>query len=236
MPNVEFFTAKARLQALVVDYVDVGTEPDIQNITSTIEFIPRLPAGSLAWAPGLTIPSGIALPPIKARTDPDGYLRAVHLSPVTEIQTITMNGSSGTIAFNGSPTVAITNTMTNLQVKAALESLPTIGAGNVGVSGAAGVYEVSFVEDLGYQNVPTMAATGATVAVTQPGALNDGVELVANTEVLDLDELIYDVRFTNVVFNKNPQVLSPFAFAAPTTAGVTLNLAEVPKLTPKPGI
>lgn len=236
MPDVEFFTAKVRLQAYVADYTDADSHPDLQLVTSTWEFIPRRPEGSLAWAPGLTIPAGIALPTIKARTDTDGYLRSVHLSPVNEQQQIVLTGSSATLAFNGSPTVNVTNTMTNLQIKSALESLPTIGAGNVGVSGAAGTYVVSFVNALGSQNVSAITATGATITTIRAGALNDGVELVANTPVLDLDELIYDVRITNVVYNRSPQTLSPFAFAAPTSAGVTINLADVPKLDPKPGI
>lgn len=236
MPDVEFFTVRAKLQAFVADYTDEDSSPDLQLVSSTWEFIPRLRAGSLAWAPGLTTPAGIALPTIKARTDTDGLLRSVHLSPINEIQQIALSGASASVAFNGSATVNITNTMTNVQVRAALESLSTIGAGNVGVSGQTGTYVVTFANSLGNQNVPTMTATGATVTVIREGASNDGVELVANTPVLDLDELIYDCRLSNVVFNRSVQQIGSFAFVAPTSGGVTLDLASVPKLDPKPGI
>lgn len=63
-----------------------------------------------------------------------------------------------------------------------------------------------------------------------------GVELVANTPVLGLDELLYDVVFTNVIYDRNDQYISPFAFTAPATGGGVLDLSNVTKLTPLPGL
>lgn len=63
-----------------------------------------------------------------------------------------------------------------------------------------------------------------------------GVELVANTPVLGLPTLIYDVVFTNVIYDHNDQRIAPFAFTAPTTGGGVLDLSTVTKLTPLPGL
>lgn len=62
----------------------------------------------------------------------------------------------------------------------------------------------------------------------------NGVELIANTPILGLDQLIYDVAFTNVVYNKADQQIAPFAFEAPVTAGLVVDLSRVTKLPPLP--
>lgn len=61
-----------------------------------------------------------------------------------------------------------------------------------------------------------------------------GVQLIANTPILGLDQLIYDVYFSNVVFNRSLQTIESFAFEAPTTGGAVVDLSRVAKLPPKP--
>lgn len=56
-----------------------------------------------------------------------------------------------------------------------------------------------------------------------------GIQLLANTAILGLTSLIYDVSFTNVVYAGHAQTLQNFAFTAPTTAG-TLSITD-PSLT-----
>lgn len=56
-----------------------------------------------------------------------------------------------------------------------------------------------------------------------------GVELLANTSILGLSSLIYDVAFSDVVYASKVEVLTNFAFTAPTTAG-TIDLSD-PTLT-----
>lgn len=150
-PPIEFFTVTADLNAIVVDYVDTGAQPDVQPISASVEFRPRLNPGQIVWVPGQQ--QGLALAPIKARFDTDGILKTI-----------------------------------------------------VG---------------------------------------DAGVQLVANTPILGLGEydpatakggLVYDVVFTNVIYNKADQVIDPLAFVAPTVGGGTLDLAGVPKITPKPGL
>lgn len=55
------------------------------------------------------------------------------------------------------------------------------------------------------------------------------VSLVANTTELDLDELIYTVSFSNVVYGEADQEIPSFAFLAPTTS-TTVDLATVERL------
>jgi hypothetical protein len=56
-----------------------------------------------------------------------------------------------------------------------------------------------------------------------------GIELVSNSEALGLDELIYDVTFTQVNYNGACQYSAPFAFVAPTDS-TPVDLADVTKL------
>jgi hypothetical protein len=55
------------------------------------------------------------------------------------------------------------------------------------------------------------------------------VQLIANTSVLGLSSLIYDVSFTNVVYASAGRTITNFAFTAPTTA-TTIDLTD-PNLT-----
>jgi hypothetical protein len=83
---LEFFTLTATLNAIVVDYLDRYDDPDIQPISATVEFRPRIGSGKLVWAPTLVPPQGVALPGIKARFDTDGVLRTIQDAAVNEQQ------------------------------------------------------------------------------------------------------------------------------------------------------
>jgi hypothetical protein len=246
---LEYFTLTATLTAVVVDYVDSGADPDLQRISGTVDILPRIPTGSLIWAPGLVPPQGIAVAPIRARFDTDGVLRTIQSNPIDEKQTVTIGGSptggdTFTLTFDGYPTTALAYNAPLLTVDAALEALPNVGANNVTVAGTPGVsYVVSFAGALGGADQPMMAATSSwgggtavTVTTTRPGTLGGGVKLVANTADIDLDDLYYDLKFSQVVYNKADQEIQPFAILAPTTGGGTVDLASATKFPPKPGL
>jgi hypothetical protein len=55
------------------------------------------------------------------------------------------------------------------------------------------------------------------------------IQLLANSSILGLTSLIYDVSFSDVVYSSAAQVLSNFAFTAPTT-NTTIDLSD-PTLT-----
>ncbi len=77
MANLAYFTVTGTLNSVVVDYVDVDTHPDIKPVSAMVDFIPRLPRGSVIWSPALTPPQGVVLPAIRARIDSDGVLRTI---------------------------------------------------------------------------------------------------------------------------------------------------------------
>jgi len=95
------------------------------------------------------------------------------------VQTIIVTATVGTytLTFNGATTAPIAWNATAAQVQAALQALPSIGAGNVSVSGS---YVVAFTGTLGKAPMPliTVDAAGLTgsvaVASTVDGALPPG--------------------------------------------------------------
>lgn len=247
MAELEYFQLTATLTAIVVDYTDTGDIPDQQRISATVEFRPRIPTGKLIWCPMLTPPQGIALAPIKARFDTDGVLRTIQDAPVNELQRVTVTGDPFTLTYSGQTTTALAQTSTAAQVETAIEALSTVGASNVNVTGAdGGPFDCVFNDALGNQDVPEMTATNATVDTVRAGTLAEGVKLTAGTDVLGLGAydpasktggLVYDVILSNVVYNKGPQTIHPFAFVAdPAWAGTTVDLATVAKIDPAANI
>lgn len=92
--------------------------------------------------------------------------------------------------------------------------------------------QIIWVPGMGVALAPIVARCD-TDGVLRTIAGGNGVELIANTPILGLTQLIYDVTFTNVVYNKADQYIAPFAFEAPTTAGTVVDLSRVTKLDPK---
>lgn len=247
MAQLEYFMLTATLTAIVTDYTDPDSDPDQQRISGTVEFRPRIPTGKLLWLPTLDPPQGVALAPIKARFDSDGVLRTIQDAPVNEEQLITVTGDPFTVSFLGEPTTDLAQASTAAQVETAIEALSTVGVSNANVTGVdGGPFTVVFNDALGNQDVPIMSATNATVTVIREGSLAAGVKLTAGTDVLGLGTydpqketggLVYDCIFSNVVYNKGPQEVHPFAFVAlPEWAGTTIDLAEIPKVPPAAGI
>ncbi len=144
MASLAYFTVTGTVNSVVVDYVDPDTHPDIKPVSAMVDFIPRLPRGSVIWAPGLTPPQGVIFPTIRARIDSDGILRTIvggvgveltantpelHLSSLiydVVFSKVVLNKSEGYIApfaFE-SPTAAATldfATMVKLPPKAQFE-------------------------------------------------------------------------------------------------------------------
>lgn len=250
MSALEYWTLTATLTAVNIDYVDSDLSPDLQRISGTVEIIPRLPAGALIWAPGLTPKQGLALSTIRARFDTDGVLRTIVAGAIDEQQTVTITGSptggTFTLTFNGQTTAAIAYNASAATIDTRLEALSNVGAGNITVGGSpGGPWVVSFAAAMGGADQPQMTATSSltggttpavTVTTTRPGTLGAGVQLVANTNAIDLDELYFDLKFSDVVYNRADQDISPFAILAPTTGGVTVDLADAIKFPPKPGL
>lgn len=89
-----------------------------------------------------------------------------------EIVSVTFTGAS-TLVFEGDATTSLGTASTAAQVQAALEALPSIGTGNVVVTGTApGPHLVHFVNDLADTNVSAITGgtpANVTISVTQAG-------------------------------------------------------------------
>jgi hypothetical protein len=119
-----------------------------------------------------------------------------------EVQTITLTDATGgtfTASYLGYTTGPITYNAALSVVRAALEALPTIGAGNVVVTGTPGTeYVIEFTARLGGRNVATIAVDGAEltgsspsigVTPTTPGA--DTANLLGNVPISPLRINVY---------------------------------------------
>jgi hypothetical protein len=91
---------------------------------------------------------------------------------INEAQTLTVAGATGgdfTVSFNSDTTSAIAYDATVGEMKSALEALPSIGPGDVGVTGGAGgPYTVEFLGALAHLKLPEFSADAS--ALTPVGA------------------------------------------------------------------
>lgn len=109
-------------------------------------------------------------------------LPEIHTSPVVwptspgakanEVQTVTLSNATGgtfTLSFGGQETGNIPYDALASEVEEALEALSTIGEGNVDVSGSSGgPFAVTFIRDLGNQDVALMEADESNLTGTDP--------------------------------------------------------------------
>ncbi|MBF6416977.1 major capsid protein [Nocardia cyriacigeorgica] len=96
---------------------------------------------------------------------------------VNEVQTVTITGSPTgghfTLTFGGDTTANIGHNASAAHVQSVLAALPSIGAGNVAVTGSAAAgYAVTFQGALGATNVPLMTADGSTLTGGTAPAVN----------------------------------------------------------------
>ncbi len=121
--------------------------------------------------------------------------------PLDEQQTVTLQsalppitGGTFTLTFNGNTTTALSFDATAAAVDAALEALPSVGAGNVVVGGGPGpnsAWTVGFTGTLGAADVPSITGNGSAlvdgcgvgvctavgVSTTQPGGPSPALEV-----------------------------------------------------------
>lgn len=111
-----------------------------------------------------------------------GQNEQIEASPTNEVQTLTegtaMTAGTYTLSFRGATTTALAYNATAATIQSALEALPSIGVGNVTVTGGGidtSPATVTFVNQLGGMNVPQLTSgqgslTGTfTHATTTPG-------------------------------------------------------------------
>jgi hypothetical protein len=154
---------------------------------------------------------------------------------------------TGALAGQNQPPVTVQTTALTGGTPSATVTTPVPGT-----SGSP--YTVTFQGQYAAVDVPLLSSSGASltpsggvlIETTQIGTADLGVKLVANTTLIDLDELIYDVEFKvpgqnidnaddpdtndNTDNDSTERIIKPFAITAPTTANQTIDLATVTKL------
>ena len=88
------------------------------------------------------------------------------------------------LTFEGQTTTPLSAIANENTVRAALEALTTIGAGNVAVEMYGPLLQVSFKGPLANQNLPQMTATNATVETLRDGGESELVKIGAANELL----------------------------------------------------
>jgi autotransporter-associated beta strand protein len=108
---------------------------------------------------------------------------------ISEVQTVTVTGSSGTFAltFNGQTTAPLLFNATATQVQSALNGLPSIGGvgGSVSVTGTGGVYTVTFGGTLGGSPQMLLDASGIGGTFVSVSEVTAGVSSL-KTDVVQL--------------------------------------------------
>lgn len=159
----------------------VGNGAALTGGTTPAVSVAETTKGSSTNAGLYVIESGL---PLAVSADGKRVVEWTGAGNVNEVQTVTLSGSPGggtfALIFEGERTSNIAYNATAATVQAALEALPNIAVGDVGVAGSAGgPYTVTFTGALGGQSVDLMewesALTGGTaptvtVAQTTQGA------------------------------------------------------------------
>jgi hypothetical protein len=121
-------------------------------------------------------------------------LGLIHTAQVTgsnitsELQRITLTnavlGDTFTLTFNGATTVPIRFDADGAFLLGVLEALPTVGIGNLSVSGAqGGPYEIEFVNDLAGLEVPAITGTGTRALTVTTTTVTPGSTILTGVAV-----------------------------------------------------
>lgn len=144
---------------------NVGATLDISAFTANTHY----PSGYF--------PSGLPLGKITA-TGKYGPYAGAGSETQTATVTGTPTGGTFTLTLDGETTAAIAYNATAATVKAALEALSNVTAGDVTVTGSAGgPYTIAFGGRFTGQNIPTMTASGASLT----GGSSPGVTIATQT-------------------------------------------------------
>jgi Ca2+-binding RTX toxin-like protein len=101
--------------------------------------------------------------------------------PDDEVQILSLGAAVAgnfTLTFGGQTTDAIPFNAGADEVQAALESLTTIGAGNVAVTQSGGTYRMTFINDLGGQDVDGLTLDDSKLVIVPPGSV--GISTAVN--------------------------------------------------------
>jgi hypothetical protein len=232
--------------------------PQFQVISAFVEFTPRLAPGTVENITNLDLGVTLAAPADLAvqGAGTGGTLAAgTYFWVVTainangetvksnEVQT-TVTGSTssakltwqavtnatGYNVYRGTSTTNENKLITTINSGSTITYTDTGTAGTTVSPPTTNTAELSANTALAIAPIQARIYEGELQTIDQADTPN--IQLLANTAILGLTTLIYDVAFSDVVYASNAQVLSNFAFTAPTTNS-TVDLSD-PTLTRLP--
>jgi hypothetical protein len=232
--------------------------PQFQVISAFVEFTPRLAPGDVEYIANLDLGVKLAAPAgltATGSTTGGTFAAGTYFWVVTAIDangettrsseaTVVLTGSTSSVALSWSPVDGATgyNVYRGTSTTNENHLITSIGSGSTLTytdTGAAGTSVSPPATNTAERSANTALALAPIQARILYGELQTidvadtpNIQLVANTAILGLSTLIYDVAFSQVVYAENAQPLKNFAFTAPTSSG-TVDLSD-PALTRLP--
>jgi len=180
-PNTEYAVCLATRNSEAEPWV-VGNPVPFKTLpvpdVSTGEATGLQTAGS-ATLNGTVNPNGLELKECKFEYVSDAVFKEPYAN---EVQAVRVGSPERfpffTLTFDGETTVEVPSREAPEQLQAALEALPSIGPGNVAVTGGGGEsrpYEIEFTEAFAHVKVPELTTSSASeVSITVASAAGDG--------------------------------------------------------------
>lgn len=229
--------------------------PQFLVVSAFVEFTPRLAPGDMEYVANLDLGVTLAAPHGLSATGSGtggSFAAGTYFWVVTavdgngettksnEVQAVltgstssvalswaVVDGATGYNVYRGTSTTNENKLITSIGSGTTLTYTDTGTAGTTATVPATDTAERSANTSLVLAPILARIYDGELQTIDQADTPN--LQLVANSSVLGLSSLIYDVSFTNVVYASAAQVLKNFAFTAPTTA-TTIDLGD-PTLT-----
>lgn len=227
------------------DTSSTTNQPKFSVVSAFVTFTPRLAPGTVEYIQNLDLGQ---LVPAPANLTVTGSTTGGTLAAGTYDWVVTSTNSNGestqssivtAILTSGTSSAALTWSVAYgaqgynvYRVQGATTKLvgttTSTSFTDTGQAGTTATLPVTNTAELSANTALALAPVTARIYEGQLQTINQagspGVQLVANTALLDLN-LIYDVAFTDIVYAGQAQVLTNFAFQAPTT-NTTIDLAD----------
>lgn len=226
--------------------------PQFQVVSAFVTFTPRLRPGTTVFVSDLDLGMNVA-PPSGLTQTASGVggtlaagtyywvVTAVNANgetPPSNEVTATVTGTTSSVALSWAAQTGATSYNIYRGTAAGAESAlvgtatgtsytDTGSAGSAATPPSSNTAKISANTSISIAPVTARILSGELEVINQGDTPN--VQLLANTAPIGLASLIYDVSFTQVIYAGASQVLSNFAFTAPTSA-TTVDLTD-PALT-----
>lgn len=220
-------------------------QPQFLVVSAFVEFTPRLKPGDVEYISNLDLGVTLAAPNVSVAGSTSGgtFAAATYFWVVTatnangettksnEVTAVltgstssavltwpAVDGATGYKVYRGTSTTNENKLITTIGSGSTLTYTDTGTAGTTATVPTTNTAEWSQNTALAIAPIQARIFEGELQTINQADTPN--IQLLANSAAIGLSSLIYDVAFTNVVYASAAQVLSNFAFTAPTTASI----------------